>query len=728
MSSFTHFYALFVFLTQIYCFHFQLFDRIKLSNIEKFNFHRGSYTNARRFKSSPKLECFSSALLCSDFQIDTAECFNRDNKWTCKSPFPYGIEFGYLQVICEGYESDSDEFILADSCKLKYSLERSLKAKSFGVNIQDHTESAISTPTIIGVVISLLSMVFIIVGKILCCKNSEKVETKINYKPQKNEPDLAPPAAVQLPVQPDSLPVGVIQNLKTGLVDMNVIDLSKTEQNLQTPKRPPSSTPISSNQDSINDLHQTIDPAKKMVPRVPPPPPPQVKNTNQPVIADLPVPGLNLKQRPPPAPPTILSHENNLNPIVSAEPRANDLHTIQSTFDTQNQINNAQSDFNLDFENKENENSALIDSMNFSNLENNLDYSVIIQDKLNEINQEIPEINSTNEFSMFNNADSTVLPVLEIQNTGYGSDFLNNLLSNSTTNNVDSIESFQVLPSISDFFGNIDSSKPVYDNIQPPLTETKLAHESDSEILEKQNLLSVNAVNSNSTEILQTYDQNLLQPPTTEFDLNSFSIHQNPPSMELNDDKFIMDLTESLINPSNTSNGGHSLDASSIYINPVQQDPTENQLDSYDFFSNLLSGTSNIDTSNSFPLPSSIQFPNNDGKFDLKDIQGDYIEVSLNNNNINQEATSIEPNSITNNESMNFSLFDLTSSISQNTESQSLGEDFLTNFLSNSAQPASTNEINNGFNNVEASDFLTSFLSSELPASNNNNSDFSLID
>ena len=34
--------------------------------------------------------------------------------------------------------------------KLKYSLERSLKAKSLGVNIKDHNESAISTPTIIG--------------------------------------------------------------------------------------------------------------------------------------------------------------------------------------------------------------------------------------------------------------------------------------------------------------------------------------------------------------------------------------------------------------------------------------------------------------------------------------------------------------------------------------------------------------------------------------------------
>jgi hypothetical protein len=139
---------------------------------------------------------------------------------------------------------------------------------------------------------------------------------------------------------------------------------------------------------------------------------------------------------------------------------------------------------------------------------------------------------------------------------------------------------------------------------------TQLVHESDTEILKNQNLLTVNAVNSNSTDILQTYDQNLLQPPTTEFDLDSFSIHQ------------------SLINPSNTSNRGHSLDASSIYINPVQQDPTENQLDSYDFFSNLLPCTSNVDTSNSFPLPSSIQFPNNDRKFDLKDIQGYYIEVS----------------------------------------------------------------------------------------------------
>ena len=133
---------------------------------------------------------------------------------------------------------------------------------------------------------------------------------------------------------------------------------------------------------------------------------------------------------------------------------------------------------------------------------------------MKEINQEIPEINLSNEFSAFNNADLTVFPGLEAPNTGYESDFLNNLLSNPATNNVDSIESFQVLPSISYAFGNIDSNKPVYGNIQPPLTETQLAHESDSEILEKQKLLNVNVVNSNSTDILQTFNQNLLQTST----------------------------------------------------------------------------------------------------------------------------------------------------------------------------------------------------------------------
>jgi hypothetical protein len=173
-------------------------------------------------------------------------------------------------------------------------------------------------------------------------------------------------------VQPESLPVGVTQNMKTGLVDMNVIDLSKTEQNLQTPQKPPSPIPISSNQDSINGLYQTIDPAKKMVPRVPPPPP-QVKASIQPVISDPTV--SDLKQRPTPAPQSILSHENDLNSIVSAEPRSNELYNMQSNFNTQNQINNAQSDINLDFEKKEKENSALIDSMNIENLENNLDYS-----------------------------------------------------------------------------------------------------------------------------------------------------------------------------------------------------------------------------------------------------------------------------------------------------------------------------------------------------------------
>ena len=135
----------------------------------------------------------------------------------------------------------------------------------------------------------------------------------------------------------------------------------------------------------------------------------------------------------------------------------------------------------------------------------------------------------------------------------------------------------------------------------------------------------------------------------------------------------------------------------------------------------------NANISNSFPLPLSIPIPNNGGEFNLKDIQGDYIEVSMNNN---QQENNKASDFIANNDSLNFSSYDFGSSIIQNTESQptgtTLGGDFLADFLTppmtNTNQ---ANEINNGFNN----DLLFSFL--ETPAASNsstNGADFSLLD
>ena len=63
------------------------------------------------------------------------QCYNRgwdgrEVQWECKADLEGGVRFGKVEVVCEGYDYPEDDFILAGSCGLEYSLELTKEGRS----------------------------------------------------------------------------------------------------------------------------------------------------------------------------------------------------------------------------------------------------------------------------------------------------------------------------------------------------------------------------------------------------------------------------------------------------------------------------------------------------------------------------------------------------------------------------------------------------------------------
>merc|ERR1712107_836979 len=62
------------------------------------------------------------------------QCYNRgwdgrDVQWECKADMEGTVRFGKVEVICEGYDYAEDDYILAGSCGLEYTLELTREGK-----------------------------------------------------------------------------------------------------------------------------------------------------------------------------------------------------------------------------------------------------------------------------------------------------------------------------------------------------------------------------------------------------------------------------------------------------------------------------------------------------------------------------------------------------------------------------------------------------------------------
>ena len=87
-------------------------------------------TTHRRVPAIPQLKCTASPQrVCDLFTIDTMRCTNQgsgyddeDIQWSCTASLPPEFKLGSTEVICEGYSSSDDPYVLKGSCAVEYRL------------------------------------------------------------------------------------------------------------------------------------------------------------------------------------------------------------------------------------------------------------------------------------------------------------------------------------------------------------------------------------------------------------------------------------------------------------------------------------------------------------------------------------------------------------------------------------------------------------------------------
>ncbi|OLN96722.1 Store-operated calcium entry-associated regulatory factor [Colletotrichum chlorophyti] len=105
-------------------------NAILLSQVQSLTLRGGgAKTTHRRVPPAPQLKCISSRAICNLHDIDVMRCTNQgtgysseDIQWSCVASLPEELKLGSTDVICEGYSSPDDPYILRGSCGVEYRL------------------------------------------------------------------------------------------------------------------------------------------------------------------------------------------------------------------------------------------------------------------------------------------------------------------------------------------------------------------------------------------------------------------------------------------------------------------------------------------------------------------------------------------------------------------------------------------------------------------------------
>lgn len=105
-------------------------NAILLSSVQTLTLRgNGALTSHRRVPAVPQLRCLSSRDICGLYDIDVMRCTNQgssygdeDVEWSCSASLPRELKLGSTDVVCEGYASSDDPYVLKGSCAVEYRL------------------------------------------------------------------------------------------------------------------------------------------------------------------------------------------------------------------------------------------------------------------------------------------------------------------------------------------------------------------------------------------------------------------------------------------------------------------------------------------------------------------------------------------------------------------------------------------------------------------------------
>ncbi|KAL9061876.1 MAG: hypothetical protein Q9206_000214 [Seirophora lacunosa] len=105
-------------------------EKILLSQVKTLTLRHRLKTSHRRVPALPQLKCIGGNAR-GYYDVDIMRCKNQgadyedeNIQWTCTASLPSEFKLGTTDVICEGYESSSDPYVLKGSCGVEYRLLR----------------------------------------------------------------------------------------------------------------------------------------------------------------------------------------------------------------------------------------------------------------------------------------------------------------------------------------------------------------------------------------------------------------------------------------------------------------------------------------------------------------------------------------------------------------------------------------------------------------------------
>ena len=103
-------------------------NAVLLSSVKSLTLRDGALTSARRVDPIPQLTV-TGGNANGLYKVDSMRCTNtgssydtEDIEWTCQASLPPEFKLGSTEVICEGYNSPDDPYILKGSCGVEYRL------------------------------------------------------------------------------------------------------------------------------------------------------------------------------------------------------------------------------------------------------------------------------------------------------------------------------------------------------------------------------------------------------------------------------------------------------------------------------------------------------------------------------------------------------------------------------------------------------------------------------
>ncbi|KAL9072822.1 MAG: hypothetical protein Q9161_003364 [Pseudevernia consocians] len=103
-------------------------ESVLLSDVKALTLRKDLKTSHNRVSAVPQLKCIGGAAQ-GLYEIDVIRCKNAgssygdaDVQWTCTASLPSEFKLGSTDVICEGFSSSEDPYVLKGSCGVEYRL------------------------------------------------------------------------------------------------------------------------------------------------------------------------------------------------------------------------------------------------------------------------------------------------------------------------------------------------------------------------------------------------------------------------------------------------------------------------------------------------------------------------------------------------------------------------------------------------------------------------------